>query len=1116
MDKTAIKSYAIEARRKIMEAVKRKACTLNKELSPEKVEEIACTWFNRLIVLRIMEVNDWLPSNIRILSSREEGRLEPEAIREIDRLDFVDKELVAKLILDTDMNAVNRLYRHVLISQCKNLSQVLPGLFKPADSDSAYELLPDNLITKDGIIYDLITKIDESNFDLNQQGQIEIIGWLYQFYISEKKDKVFADLKKNIKINKETIPAATQLFTPEWIVKYLVENSLGRLWLERKDNPELKSNWKYYVEEAEQEPEVAENLKAMRAESPIKTPEDIKFIDPCMGSGHILVYAFEVMFQIYASEGYSERDIPSLILENNIYGLDIDDRACQLAYSALMMKARSKNRRFFRPGDGAGIPQPMVYSAKGDSELEEFGSLIKVEALGEEPDDVQKLTDGEYMPYEARLNSWNFRRLLSQKYDVVATNPPYMTPAPKQADWVKKNYPNSKSDLCVVFIERNFDLMVKNGYLAMITMHSWMFLSSYEKFRVELIKSKDIVNMAHLGAKAFEDIGGEVVQTTALVINNLKTGNFRSSYFRLVDYAGQDVKERKFFEASTNSNCSYFYQVTTDSFTKIPGNSIAYWIKKYFIKLYQELESVGKIYEVKKGMFTGQNDLFFRCWYEPVFNKVSFSITKSDDIETGHYVPMNSGGAFRRWYGNLLMVIKFDSKHYNLISQNQGHRSPQFYFKQAASWTKITSGPFSIRLTREGFINNDASMAIFEKDTPLEVVIALFNSKVAQLFLGLVNESLNYTSGNVASVPFLTNRVEDILKFSNDCIQISRKDWDSFETSWDFKRHSLLKVDVDTWWNDSEHKNNRIEDSYKFWQSHTESQFLKLKANEEELNRIFIDIYGLQDELTSEVDDKDVTVRKADLERDIRSFISYAVGCMFGRYSLDEEGLIFAGGDFDSSRYKTFAPVDDNIIPIGIKDYFDNDIVVRFTDFVQKVYGESTLGENLNFIAEALYPNGNGTTVEKLRRYFVTDFYKDHLKIYQKRPIYWLLDSGKKNGFKALIYLHRYNKYTMGIARTDYLHTQICRYENEINGLKIQVSEAKDTREKAIHQKQVTTLQAALDECNSYDQVIAYIAHQQIDLDLDDGVKVNYAKFQEIDVPKNDSGIDKMDLLRRI
>ena len=1109
MDKTAIKNYAQEARRKLIKAVKHKATTLNKEVSSQEIENMACTWFNRLIALRIMEVNEWLPSNIRILSSREEGRLEPEAIREIARLDYVDRDVVAKMLQEKDMNATDRLYRYVLIEQCKKLSSILPGIFKGMDSDVSYILLPDSLISKDGIIYDFITKVDENNFDLSKQGQIEIIGWLYQFYISEKKDEVFAGLKKNVKINKDAIPAATQLFTPEWIVKYMVENSLGRLWLERKPNDALKANWKYYLEEAAQEPEVAERLKAMRQASPIKSPEDIKFIDPCMGSGHILVYAFDVLYQIYESEGYAERDIPNLILEKNLHGLDIDDRACQLAYFALMMKARSKNRRFFRPRGDEAVPQPMVYSAKGDSELEEFGSLIKVEELGDMPNNMLDFTDENYMDDVARLNGWHFRRLLSQKYDVVVTNPPYMgNMSAKMTELVIVEYPDSRYDLYSIFIEKCNDLADKNGFVAMITQHTWMFISSFNRLRAKLIHYQWI-NLVHLGTRAFEEIGGEVVQTVSFVFRNNSLNSYVSRGVRLVDYNTAELKENALIKGDN------IFDFVTIHFEKLPNKPYVYWLSQKYYKPFDSVNIIDFYVEKKAGVVTGNDPYFVRMWYEPLFSDVSLS----ESTEYAKYHVMQKGGGFRRYYGNNEYIIRLSDLYIPTKTNVSVRRGDaDYYFKKAIGWSQVGNAQKSFRQISDSVCGTATPTIYLKDDTLFEYVLGFLNSKIAFEYLTAYNPTINLLTTDICNIPLFVSRsdVEEVKSLILQNIAITRADWDSFETSWDFQRHPLLKVGKDTWWNESDIRNHRIEDSFNFWRYHTDSQFAKLKANEEELNRIFIDIYGLQDELTPEVEDKDVTIRKADLGRDIRSFISYAVGCMFGRYSLDKPGLIFAGGNFDPTRYVTFTPVIDNLIPIGVKDYFDSDIVVRFMEFVKIVYGEESFGENLAFIAESIYPNASGTTNEKLRRYFLTDFYKDHLKTYQKRPIYWLLDSGKKNGFKALIYLHRYNKDTIGIARTDYLHKQRQRYESELDSLQDRISQTGDSKERAVLQKEANAIQAALDECRNYDQIMAHIAHQRIELNLDDGVKVNYAKFQGVEVPKDDGGIEKMDLLGRI
>ncbi len=1233
MDKTAIRNYATEARRKLIEAVKLKAQQLyifedsaktlrpgaeverlqadgiflsSEQLNARRrlydellhedmpykpaifnrvMESVACTWFNRLIALRIMEVNEWLPSNTRILSSQEPGRVEPDALREVERLEYVNQAKVAELRASADINTSEKLYKYILISQCNALHKVLPGMFEK-ENDFTELLLPDALLAKGGIVHDLVNKIHEDNFnvvDTEKQGQIEIIGWLYQFYISEKKDEVFAGLKKNVKINKDTIPAATQLFTPQWIVKYMVENSLGRLWLDRdKAESGLSDDimnasyygWKYYVEDAEQTPEVAEQLRILRSHSPIKSPEDIKLIDPCMGSGHILVYAFEVLHQIYLSQGYAEREIPNLILQNNIYGLDVDDRAGQLAYFALMIKARSYNRRFFRQDN---IPQPMVYSfperrwfivgvekwlgvsmaesdrkaayqdllylaeTLGDDKGKTYGSAIKIEReidfarLRKYVHDFATgqiaMDDTDFMSQAIYFDQLiDIAEVLAQKYDVVVTNPPYMAPAPAQADWVKKNYPDTKSDLCVVFIERNFDFLKQNGYLSMITMHSWMFLSSYEKFREKLIASKDIVNMVHLGARAFEEIGGEVVQTTAFVMRRSHVNGYLGTYARLVDYPGQDVKEEVFLTGGKR------YFAACGSFKKIAGKPIAYWLSPQMQSLFTQYNTLSDFGASKQGLGTSDNNRFVRFWFEVRLDNINFEGHSCyDTVGNIKWFPFIKGGGFRRWYPNKEYVVDYQNDgeriKKSVMAKYPYLKSPDFvvkntdsYFRKGITWSDVATGNFSARFVDDGYIYADAGPMFFATKIDEKLLLGYMNTPVFQKFVELVCQGLHYSTGHIPKVLFIDDMLGNgttVLGLVDENVSLSRTDWDSFETSWDFKLHPLIQFrQSNALWGDptaDDFRNNRsIQLSYKAWKTFTEMQFSQLKANEEELNRIFIDIYGLQDELTPEVEDKDVTIRKADLERDIRSFISYAVGCMFGRYSLDEQGLVFAGGTFDKQRYKTYLPEEDNILPIGSADYFEDDIVVRFVEFVRTVYGNDTLSENLNFIADALYPTGNGLAQEKIRRYFLNDFYKDHLKIYQKRPIYWLLDSGKKDGFKALFYLHRYDKYTIARVRTDYLHPLQRKYEAEIKRYGMLATSTDNARDRAAYRKDIALLQAKVDECHIYDQVVSHIAHQQIELDLDDGVKVNYARFQGVEVPKDNGKTEKMDLLGKI
>lgn len=1168
MNKTAVKNYAVEARKKWILAIQQQAafygCTEGSSLSDvaalvkqladkgvylsadEKdawnrlrkdidskgyqntIEEVAYTWFNRLIAIRFMEVNRYLPSSIRVLSSEEEGRLEPDCVREYERLDFINQNMVVKLAAESD----EKLYRYILIEQCRALGKIMPKMFTHIASYAAL-LLPDRLYIKDGLVYDLTHKIEEEDF----KKQVEILGWLYQYYISEKKDEVFASLKKNVKISRENIPAATQLFTPEWIVKYMVENSLGRLWLEYgkhgmthgNDGDDLRRKWTYYIDEAEQEPEVVRQLEELRAGNQIMDPTQIKIIDPCMGSGHILVYAFDVLYQIYAQQGYAERDIPDLIISHNIYGLDIDERACQLAYFALMMKARSYNRRFFRRENPEDVPQPQVYSPQGYDEGMEYGSLVKVEELEERPveEEVIKLFD---ISYEVQLNTWNFRRLLHQKYDVVVTNPPYMGASgmgKELSDHVKKYYPDSKADMFAVFIEKCGEMLKPAGYQAMITQHAWMFLSSYEKLRAKLIR-RSIINMAHLGARAFEEIGGEVVQTTAFVMAKQHTSNYEATYVRLTDFNNQIAKEKAFFNSKNQ------YLAKQENFEKISGEPIAYWASEVVYNIFENSRKLNTYSTVKHGLSTGKNDLFVRNWFEVCFNDVDVTLTDREQINelSQKYVPYNKGGEYRKWYGNATYVLWYDILGQEKMNSLTGHRhdGKDYYFHEGITWSFVSSNNFGVRYTPTGFAFDVAGSSLFPTHEMIYYLCGFLCSKLSQYFLKMQNPTLNFQVGNISQLPIIVANESKIRTIAKTCIQYEKMDWDSFETSWDFQTHPLItyrqsvsglkegyvadSILGSLWDNQSW----LIKNAYEVWEYHAQLRFDTLKVNEEELNRIFIDIYGLQDELTPEVEDKDVTVRKADLGREIRSFISYAAGCMFGRYSLDIPGLAYAGGEWDKSKYSTYIPEDDNILPITDAEYFDDDIVVRFIDFVKVVYGKDMLAENLEFIANALYPNANTSARESIRRYFQNDFFKDHCRIYQKRPIYWLFDSGKQNGFKALIYLHRYDKYTVARVRTEYLHPLQRKYEAEIERMsKLTILPETSARDKGAYKKQIEKISKQIAECRTYDQIIAHIAAQTIELDLDDGVKVNYEKFQGVEVPREDNkGTVKMNLLGKI
>ena len=1077
------------------------------------VDKVAYTWFNRLIAVRYMEVNDLLPSRTRVLSSAD-GRAEPQIVTSpFDAvLDYTPAEQQQIVTLKND-NKLDEVFRLLFLKQCAALGDCLPRLFEQVD-DYMPLLLALSFTDKDGVVCHLVNDIPESDW----QDAVQIVGWLYQYYNTEPKEQVFANLKKNIKISKENIPAATQLFTPDWIVRYMVENSLGRLWSE--GHPDFdKSEWKYYLDEAPQEPQVAQQLAELRKGYAALKPEDIKCIDPCMGSGHILAYLFDVLMQIYRSAGYTDRDAAASIVEHNLYGLDIDDRAAQMAYFVVMMKGCHYDSRFLRRH-----LNPHVYAIQESGELttdalgrlgkqestaralvdgfknaKEYGSILQpkvtlaeLDALQEQlrevdgASDMGSLTDqlvaGQIV--NALYPLIEQARMLVQKYDVVVTNPPYMGGSGMNArlsDYVKKYYPDSKSDLFAVFIERCAQMDKRGGYQAMITQHAWMFLSCFEKLRAKL-QLIDTVNMAHLGARGFDEIGGEVVQTTSFVMRSSHTKGYKGTYCRLIDGDSEKAKEDMFVSGQSR------YVAEQDNFSKIPGSPVAYWASNSIYDAFESGIPLKNFADLRQGMSTANNDLFLRLWFEVSEDNISYhSETTQQAIESKKkWFPHTKGGGARKWYGNNDYIVNW----YNDGEEIRNYpgsvpRSTQYYFREGLSWSTLSSDFISFRYEPKGFtMNTKGSICYLKKADLQNYICGLLNSKPTMRFLELLAPTLDYSQGPVGKVPVLLDaeNKKKVELGTLENIKLSKEDWDSFETSWDYKKHPLLR-NVST-----------ISEAFTQWQTECDDRFNKLKANEEELNRIFIDIYGLQDELTPEVEDKDVTMRRADLTREIKSLLSYAVGCMFGRYSLDVDGLAYAGGKWDDSKYTTFIPDADNVLPITDEEYFTDDIVGRFVEFVKVVYGTDTLEDNLAFIAKALGTKGTSPRAV-IRNYFLNGFYADHVKIYQKRPIYWLYDSGKQNGFKALIYMHRYNADTSGLVRADYLYKMEQVYESEIarmddaiaNGASREVAQATKRKEKLVKQ---------LKECKDYDDRLGHIALARIPIDLDDGVKVNYDKVQ--------------------
>ena len=938
-----------------------------------------------------------------------------------------------------------------------------------------------------------------------------------------------------MKITKENIPAATQLFTPDWIVRYMVENSLGRLWLE--GHPDVKeqllpteeeqsayaagnrdpedTKWHYYLEEAEQEPEVQAQLAEIRKEYAALTPNQLKVIDPCSGSGHILAYMFDVLMKIYESYGYTTREAVASIVKNNLYGLDIDDRAAQLAYFAVMMKARQYDRRFFSRGI-----QPHVYAivesnhvdkfavdyfCNGDMKLttamdtiikelhdaKEYGSILTVTPQDWSAlyDRFAEITEDINMSRETALRELlplvQVAEALAQKYDVVVTNPPYMGASNmnlKLNEFIKNNYADYKSDFFSAFVIHASQMTKQSGYCGFFTPYVWMFIQSYEKMRNYLYNQATIETLIQFEYSAFEEA---TVPVCTFAFQNRHVQK-KGCYLRLVDFrGGMEVQRQKTLEAIKNHDCGFYYEQNTDNFSIIPGSPVAYWASTKMLEAFQTGNKFAG--ETKKGVLTGDNNTYLRLWHEVNIGKIGFELySHAEMIDSSmKWFPVTSGGEKRRWYGNFDTIVNLENDGADIKAnvKNYRLRDSQYYMLEAITWTEISSSIFTCRYVPKGILFGNGGPVSFFFNKKLMYHLALLNSKVAMEILGYLAPTINYGPEQINRIPIVYSNEDEVNQLTKWNILLSQTDWDSFETSWDFQHHPLLR------------KVPTIAEAFDQWQAECDDRFNQLKANEEELNRIFIDIYGLQDELIPEVEDKDVTVRKADLGRDIRSFISYAVGCMSGRYSLDVDGLAYAGGEWDASKYASFAADKDNIIPICDDEYFEDDIVGLFVEFVKTVYGADTLDENLKFIADAL--GGKGQPKDVIRNYFLSDFYSDHCKIYQKRPIYWLFDSGKKNGFKALIYMHRYQPDTIARIRTDYVHEQQARYRTAIVDLEQRIANA-SAGERVKLNKKLTTLQAQDTEIRTYEEKIHHLADQMISIDLDDGVKKNYAIFQDV------------------
>ncbi|MFW1889866.1 BREX-1 system adenine-specific DNA-methyltransferase PglX [Acinetobacter johnsonii] len=1075
----------------------------------QTIDYIAYSWFNRLCAIRYMECKGLLDHGRRVLSSADGSAGLPQILEECLDIDLpgLDASRVAELKLDG--NKDEELYRELLLAQCHALNQVMPLLFEQV-SDESELLLPDNLTKTDSLIRDLVSSIPEEDWS-----DVQIIGWLYQFYISEKKDQVIGKVVKS-----EDIPAATQLFTPNWIVKYLVQNSVGRLWMMAQPDSTLASEWEYYIQPAEQSDEVNAQLKQLidvriSEDGDTLNPESITVLDPACGSGHILVEAYDCLKAIYLERGYRSRDIPRLILENNLYGIDIDTRAAQLASFALLMKAREDDRRLFsnppklniialqdsQPERLDAFSQDLASTGIVEADLKElldlfehtstFGSLIQIPvAFVKKLSDLETklkiaLASGDIFAQQSAQELFPLvkqAKLLAKKYDAVIANPPYMGSKGMNTalkDFAKKKFPDSKSDLFAIFIERGFVWCKASGFNSMVTMQSWMFLSSYEAMREKLLQDRTIQTMAHLGARAFPEISGEVVQTTAFVMQGQHINGFKPVFFRLVD-TGQDQKE-----SELRSGLNRFDSTIQDDFKKIPGSPVAYWVNKRLFDVFEKGELVGE--KAKKGFTSGDNEKFIRYWWE--IDGYKFSIMSGTK-----WYPTQKGGEFRRWYGNYDSVVnwenngseiknfKFDNGKLRSVIRNE-----RFYGLSGVTWTDVSSGLLSMRYVPKGFIFNASGPTIFS-DNNL-IVLSSMNSKLISKYAEFLSPTLHFEVGQIQNYPIF-QVTQDIENNTKNLVKLSQVDWDSYEFSWDFTQNPIIRT---------QHSN--LEQAFNTWKQQNADAVAEMKRLEEENNKLFIDAYGLQDELTPDVPDEQITLTRADREKDSQRLISYALGCMMGRYSLDEPGLIYAHAgnqDFDASRYQKFPADADGIIPLTEMHWFEDDATHRIQEFLTAVWGKETLDANMQWLAESLDKKASETAEDTIRRYLASKFYKDHMQTYKKRPIYWLFSSGKQGAFQALVYLHRYNESTLARMRTEYVMPLISKMSAMANSLESEIENSDSAAEIKCKEKELQNLHKQQAELSSFEEKLRHFADQRIHLDLDDGVKVNYGKFGDL------------------
>lgn len=1171
---------------KVNEQRKRLIERIQKDGFVQTMEAVAYTWFNRFAALRYMELHDFLNHGYRALSSTSDttGALPDLLTHATDIVQTGSLPgLNAAEVMELKLagNRDGELYRKLLVAQCNALSNAMPFLFERIDDETEL-LLPDNLLRTDSLIAKMVDAIPEEDWQ-----EIEVIGWLYQFYISEKKDQVIGKVVKS-----EDIPAATQLFTPNWIVQYLVQNSVGRLWLMANPSSTLASEWPYYIQPAEQTPEVQAELDAliqvrMDEDGGTLNPETITVLDPACGSGHILVVAYDVLKAIYLERGYRLRDIPRLILEKNLYGLDIDDRAAQMAGFALLMKARADDRRLLadpdnppqlnilslqestgldaqalhaaltaghspqaslrapdagfadtdlfpatRPqmtlGEAAALPSPEASTGLTQQAIAEliatfehaktFGSLIQIvpQRLTSLCEQLSILKNAEasgdlYAQAAAKdlLPLVRQALVLGMQFDAVVANPPYMGNKYLNGllkEFLKENFKGFERDLFAVFTKRFESFSVTGGSIAAMTSNVWMFLSAYQEMRRWLIEEKSVQSLVQLSNGGFD---GATVFICAFSFLNASINRSRSSFVRLAEFSRPAEQGEKTLEAISNKDCGWYFEASPSDFRKIPGAPFAYWLGDKILDAFANNTTLGEFSQSRVGMNTTNNGRFVRLWHEVSQVRTGLGLGSSVEAQESKkkWFPYNKGGGFRRWYGNNYSVVNFENDGYaicNYIDHESGGNVPSNgrvisrdkYFLPSITWSSITSSFFSARKCEAGFVFDNGGASTFSSPDLQNLIVGFLCTGLAFEMLRAINPTLNFQPGNIASLPFplekLKSKKSQIDTVVEELVSIYKKDWDDFEGSWEMKSLPFVSQNVES---------DSLESAWTTWRKYAASAVDRAGELEKHLNQIFLETFDLRDRLSPEVPASQIALARADREKDCQRLISYAIGCMMGRYSLDAPGLIYAHAGnvgFDASRYSSFPADADGILPVTDQPWFADDAAARVREFLHAVWGPDTLEENLAWLAESLGPKGSETPEETIRRYIADKFYKDHLQTYKKRPIYWLFSSGKQGAFQALVYLHRYNESTLARMRAEYVVPLTGKMQARIDMLQKDALAASSTAARNKINKEIEKLTKKHAELLAYDEKLRHYADMRIKLDLDDGVKVNYGKFGDL------------------